>query len=146
MLPRCLAAIALAACGPDLPAGWEDARPVTSLVQTACLDASPYEPHDERAEGDLGSSPYQVSLKEGHFRCEQEVAGFYRLAGAGVDVLVQPADMNPRLVAGCDCLYDIDMTLRLEVDLAPERVTVYRRWDNLNDPNEPVEIGAVLRP
>ncbi len=81
----------LAACGPDLPAGWEDAVPVDSLTQTECLGISPYEAHDERVEGDLGASP-------------------------------------------------------LEVDLAPDAVTVYRRWDNLNDPNDPVEIGALTRP
>jgi hypothetical protein len=137
--------LALLACGPDLPDGWSDAQRVTSLTQTECLTGSPYEGYDERVEGDLSVSPLQVALREARFRCAQDVAGFYRLAGTGVDVLVQPIDMNPRAVAGCDCLYDIDIALRLEVDLAPERVTVYRRSDNLSAPNEPVLIGSVER-
>ena len=70
---------------------------------------------------------------------------FYRLAGGGIEVLVQPVDMDPSVVAGCDCLYDVDMEVSLDVDLSPESVGVYRRWDNLNDDNEPVLIGTVAR-
>lgn len=137
--------LGLAACGPDLPAGWEDARPVTSLVQSEC-DGSPLKKaHDERVEGDITASPLEVVLREGHFRCAQDVEGFYKLSGTGVDVLVQPVDMNPRVVAACDCLYDVEMTVALEVDLAPDAVTVFRRWDNLNDDNDPVEIGSLVR-
>lgn len=142
---RCLALTALAACGPDLPEGWSDARPVDSLEQTQCL-GSPYEDFDEHVEGDIGASPMQVSLKQGHFRCEQDVEGFYRVVDGGVDVLVQPIDMDPKAVPNCDCLYDIDMTISLDVDLAPDPVTVYRRWDNLNDDNDPVEIGSLTPP
>jgi hypothetical protein len=134
-----------AGCGPDLPEGWEDARPVDTLTQTECLGIDPYEEHDERVEGDISSSPLEVSLREGHFRCEQEVEGFYKVDGSEVDVLLQPVRMNPKSVAKCDCLYDIDITLSLEVDLAPEALTLYRRWDNLNEPNDPVEIGTLTR-
>jgi len=139
-----LSLLALTACGADLPEGWEDAKPVTSLDQSAC-DGTPYEEHDERAEGDLGTSPLEISLREGHFRCEQDVEAFYRIAEGDIDVLVQPVDMNPSVVAGCDCLYDVDMTISLEVDLAPGKATVYRRWDNQNEPNDPVWIGEVER-
>jgi hypothetical protein len=55
-------------------------------------------------------------------------------------VLVQPIDMNPSAVAACDCLYEIRMTVPVEV---PATVTLYRRWDALNEPNDPVEIGSV---
>ena len=142
----CCGALALCAgCAPDLPAGWEDATAIDSLTQSAC-DGNPYENFDERVEGDISSSPLMVQYREAHFRCEQPVEGFYRVVGGAVDVLVQPEDLDPGAVAGCDCLYDIDMSFSLEVDLAPERLTLYRRWDNLNDPNEPVEVGTLLRP
>lgn len=144
-MTRTLTLTLLIACGrPDLPPGWEGAEPVDSLDQAPC-EGSPYEDHDERVEGDLSASPFQVALREGHFRCEQEVEGFYRVVGGDIEVLVQPIDMKPRQVAGCDCLYDVEMTVRPEADLAPNAITVYRRWDHHNSPNEPVRVGTVER-
>jgi hypothetical protein len=68
-----------------------------------------------------------------HFRCAQDVGGFYRMDGETVEVLIQPVDMNPSEVARCDCLYDVSFEV-------PERATswaLWRRWDNLNEPNDP---------
>ena len=135
--------VGLAACGPDVPDGWEDAEPVDALTQSAC-EGSPYEDHDERVEGDLTASPVELSLKEGHFRCEQEVEAFHRRIGDWLEVLVQPVDMDPRIVAACDCLYDIDM--EITVGGAPlVEATIYRRWDDLNEPNDPVAVGSITR-
>lgn len=139
-----LGLLLLSACGADLPAEWSTYEPVTSLTQSEC-DGNPYEDFDEHVEGDLGASPLEVGIREGHFRCEQEVEGFYRIVEGDIEVLVQPRDMDPSMVAACDCLYDIDMTVALDVDLAPGAVRVYRRWDNQNDPNEPVLVGEIVR-
>lgn len=139
-----LSLFALSACGPDLPTEWSDYKPVTTLTQSTC-DGSPLEEHDERVEGDISASPLEVAIREGHFRCAQDVEGFYRIVEGDIEVLVQPTDMNPSAVAGCDCLYDIDMTLALDADLAPDNVRVYRRWDNQNDPNDPVLLGELER-
>lgn len=128
----------------DLPAGWSDALSVDDLTQSEC-GSSPYEPHDERVEGDIASSPLVVLYREAHFRCAQDVEGFYHVVDDRVEVLVQPTDMDPDAVAGCDCLYDVDMSISLEVDLAPTSLTVFRRWDNQNSPNDPVEIGTLAR-
>lgn len=43
------------------------------------------------------------------FRYAQPVTGYVRVSGNAVDVLVQPADMNPSSVSKCDCLYDISL-------------------------------------
>lgn len=131
--------ILLIACRPDLPAGWEDAQPVLDLTQSPC-DGDPYGENDERVEATAEGSNLAVDYLEAHFRCAQEVEGFYREDADTVDVLVQPIDMDPRAVAGCDCLYNVSMTVPVA---APVSLTLFRRWDNINDPNDPVEIGSV---
>ena len=44
-------------------------------------------------------------------------------------------------MAGCDCLYSIviDITDLAAGDYA---VSLSRRWDNINDPNDPVPIAT----
>ena len=140
-----LMAMGLMGCaGADLPAGWEDAKHVEGLTQSAC-GGSPYEDFDERVEGDISGSPLVVAYREAHFRCEQEVEAFYRVVDADVEVLVQPVDMNPSAVAGCDCLYDVDFQIRLEEDLAPTELVLFRRWDEAGGPTEPIEVGRLER-
>jgi len=140
--------VAFAACGADLPEGWEDARRVAALEQSACA-GDPYGADDtgggpdERVEASASADGLAVSYLEAHFRCAQDVAGWYRTPDGDVDVLVQPVDMNPRSVAKCDCLYDVTFTVPVQ---APVTLTLYRRWDNLNDPNEPVLVGTVELP
>lgn len=130
----------VAAACTDLPADWRGARPVVELVQREC-SGSPYEgTHDERIEA-TGDDLTTLRARELHFRCEQDVAAFQLADGDGLKVLVQPKNMNPKAVAACDCLYDVDLTLDAEV--APGRVSLWRRWDNLNDNNDPVFIGAL---
>ena len=131
------------ACAPDLPPGWEDAERVASLSQTPC-EGDPYGEHDERVEVDFSGAPVQVDYKEAHFRCAQDVEAFARIEGAALDLLVQPIDMDPKVVAGCDCLYDIAMSVA-EYPGVPDRVSLYRRWDDWNEPNPAVLIGRVDR-
>ncbi|MEZ4320759.1 MAG: hypothetical protein R3F61_24975 [Myxococcota bacterium] len=128
----------LAGCAPDLPAGWEDAEPVASLEQAEC-SGNPYEAFDERFEADLESDPLVVRAFETHFRCAQDVEGYFREVGDAVEVLVQPVDMTPKAVAGCDCLYDLTIEVGAR-DTPPASVSLFRRWDSLNDDNEPVAI------
>lgn len=127
--------------GADLPEGWEDATAIEGLTQSECK-ASAY---DETVKETLSATPERGAVRldygAAHFRCEQEVEGFVRIAGSKVDVLVQPVDMAPGAVAGCDCLYDIGMTIA-GLSKGAVSVELYRRWDNLNEPNNPVKIGA----
>ncbi len=128
-------------CTPELPVGWEDASPVRSLVQTDC-EGSPYEGVNERLEGDLAGDPLQVSYLEAHFRCAQAVEAFWLEEADEVRVLVQPIDMHPKMVAGCDCLYNLDIEVG-RPEVAPASVVVFRRWDFMNTPNEPVRVGQL---
>jgi len=124
----------------DLPLGWESAKRVAELIQLEC-SGSPYDNPNERVSFNAGNQKLDVDYREAHFRCAQDVEGFSREVGAAIDVLVQPIDMNPQSVTKCDCLYDITILLE-PVASGAHDVTVYRRWDNLNDPNEPVRIGG----
>ena len=129
----------LLSCGADLPEGWEDAAPVEDLVQTDC-EGSPYDTGQVEAMTAQAAAPgLRVVGDPLHFRCAQEVEGFYKAAGDQVDVLIQPVDMDPREVAGCDCLYRVEAGVPLA---PPADVTLWRRWDNLNDDNDPVEVGS----
>jgi hypothetical protein len=141
-MKRAVLVLFLVGCGPELPDGWEDAQPVASLEQTECA-GNPYEAFDERVESDLTGDPLVVEVFESPFRCEQDVEGFWKRDGDDVEVLVQPIDMNPGVVAGCDCLFDLVIEVTT-TDEPPTRLGVYRRWDDLNDDNDPVEIGEVV--
>lgn len=138
---RCVmfAGLVLVGCGSDLPPGWEGAERIEDFYQREC-SGDPYNGGDERVEAEATPDAIGVDYLDAHFRCEQKVEGYYKTSGGRVDVLVQPIDMDPSAVAACDCLYDIRMTVPVE---APVRLTLYRRWDALNEPNDPVEIGSV---
>lgn len=127
----------LSACGPDLPEGWEDAQPIEDFTQRAC-EGDPYGGVEPVVTAQKADGGVNVVYDQAHFRCAQDVEGFYLASDGALSVLVQPIDMNPRAVAGCDCLYTLEMGLPVEGDA----VTVWRRWDNVNDPNDPVEIGT----
>ncbi len=133
-----VAALSTVACV-DLPAGWEDAKRVSDFTQADC-DGSPYDSDvpDVTVTATADAGAVTVSAEPLDFRCAQDVEGFWKASGGAVDLLVQPIDMNPRAVAGCDCLYRIDATIESP---EAESVTVWRRWDNLNDGNDPVKEG-----
>jgi hypothetical protein len=145
------AAFSLGACSsddsdpastPDLPADWQGANRVTDLIQLDC-QGSPLDGSNERATFLPGDGRLGVQYDEAHFRCEQDVEGFYKDAGEALDVLVQPVDMHPSSVAACDCLYDIAIAIE-RLAAGSRRVTLFRRWDDINEPNDPVEIATEL--
>lgn len=123
----------------DLPDGWEAAERVEAFHQAPC-GGSALENASENLEASAAASGIAVSYDHAHFRCAQSVEGFVRRTSAALDLLVQPIDMNPSKVAGCDCLYDISM--QVPAARGDYRLTLYRRWDNMNHPNDPLQIGA----
>jgi hypothetical protein len=126
----------------DLPAGWESAKLAESFSQARCSGSAedPSAP-PEAVDVTAAAGSINVAYHNAHFRCEQLVQGFVRVESGGVDVLVQPTDMNPSSVAACDCLYEIK--LFESVAAGPTTVTVYRRWDHAGgNPNDPVTVGT----
>lgn len=140
----CCCALLVACTSPtdgpaDLPAEWQDAERIHDLLQRGCGDSA-LDGVRETLDADGEDGRIAIEYRHAHFRCEQDVEGFLRRAGGRADVLVQPVDMHPQSVAGCDCLYDISMTIPVEP--GSYELTLYRRWDNLNEPNDPIEVDS----
>lgn len=125
----------------DLPAGWEDAVLIPGLVQTPCGGSALGNGPKDTLRANIEGSQVAIAYDHAHFRCLQDVEAFAKRADHMLEVLVQPIDMHPRSVAKCDCLYDISM--QLDVEPGALDVTLYRRWDELTHPSEPVSIGSV---
>ncbi len=126
----------------DLPPDFEGAHLIPDFHQAECsesaYDTGVGEPVATLAQNDSESS---VAVGPVGFRCAQDVQGFWIEANDGLSVLVQPIDMNPAAVAGCDCLYDLTMTLPSVTD----RVEVWTRGDNQSGRSEPtLEATAAL--
>ncbi|HEX6766960.1 MAG TPA: hypothetical protein VF103_15800 [Polyangiaceae bacterium] len=126
----------------DLPSDWQGAERVTNLMQLDC-EGSPLEGSNERATFLPGDGSLGVQYEEAHFRCQQDVEGFFKDEGETLDILVQPNEMHPTSVARCDCLYDITMAIE-PLGAGSRQVTLFRRWDDINEPNDPVQIGSEL--
>lgn len=123
----------------DLPPGWEAAERIEELMQMPCGGSALTDSGDS-ADWNTTADGVSVHYDRAHFRCVQEVEGFVKRGNDALDVLVQPVDMSPQAVAGCDCLYKISMVVP-----APKghyQFTLYRRWDSANKPNDPVKIGG----
>jgi hypothetical protein len=135
-------ALVLVGCGgADLPEGWETAKAIEGLTQTECKGSALDETIMEQLVATPEAGAVRLKYNAAHFRCEQEVEGFVRIGSGKVDVLVQPVDMDPSAVAGCDCLYDIGMAIK-GLPKGAVDVELYRRWDNINDPNDPEKVGS----
>ncbi len=130
--------VAFAGCGPDLPAEWKGASVVDSFVQSEC-GGTPEEGDEARVSFTRRGAAIQANLSEARFRCEQEVEGFVKVEEGAIQFLVQPVDMNPSMVAGCDCLYNVTMDVQ---ELAPDvyNVSLSVRGDKQSGQDEPTEL------
>ena len=134
-----LGSVLVSGCSEDLPPGWEGAEHVTKLTQSEC-GGNAYE-SESSATFLPGKRKLTLEYEHAHFRCQQEVEGFYKDAGGMLEVLVQPVDMDPGEVASCDCIYDIDIVIE-SLASGSRQAILYRRGDNINVPNDPVVIDA----
>jgi len=136
------AAVMAVACSSsaDLPGGWEGATSVQSFTQATCSGS--FGPDSPAPSIDVTASAgaVHVAYHAAQFRCAQAVQGFLRTGPKTADLLVQPTDMKPDKVAGCDCLYEIDATF--SAASGPTTVTVYRRWDEESGSTDPVQVGT----
>lgn len=126
----------LLACN-DLPAGWENAQPIEDFHQQECTGSAYDTGIVVTVEAAAASGKTDVTADSVGFRCAQDVEGFWQEGDGGADVLVQPVDMNPTAVAGCDCLYRLDMVL----PTLAEAVSVYSRGDHQSGRDTPELIG-----
>jgi hypothetical protein len=112
---------------------------VEKLMQMTC-SGSQFDTPESLSHSGPGAE-LTVIYEHAHFRCEQPVEAYLREEAQSLELLVQPIDMNPDAVAGCDCRYQISMQISLDSDA--HQLTLFRRWDNLNAPNPPVRVGEL---
>jgi hypothetical protein len=134
--------LAAIGCGDtaDLPAGWQAAEHIEDFEQAPC-GGSALGGVPETITAAATTHGLRIDYAHAHFRCAQDVEGFVRRSTDTIDVLVQPVDMSPAAPVRCDCLYDVVANVRA----APGSyaLTVYRRWDNVNQPNAPSVVDVV---
>jgi hypothetical protein len=144
--------LALAGCTdatyglPDLPSDWAKAVRIDRFKQGDCTDAA------------VGGAPATIepvvtdgSIDIPHlhadFRCQQDIEGYVREDSGTISVLVQPINLNPIFHSECNCQYDVAMTIpgdkRTHYASGSYQLSVYRRGDNIDKPNDPVAIGSV---
>ena len=136
-------AFVLGACSDsakDLPSGWDGAAPAKNLVQEMC-SSSMEDFAKEQASFTGGTGNIGVDYQYAHFRCLQDVEGFFKASDGAVDILVQPIDMHPASVAACDCAYNITFLVE-PLSAGTLQTTLYRRWDGQNSQNDPVPIAS----
>ena len=123
-------AVFFTACVSDLPEGWGQSEMIDELQQSEC-EGDPYETEESSEEdslhGRIENGELQLQYSKAAFRCDQVVEGFYMIEDGALSILIQPQEMNPSMVAKCDCLYDIDISiLGLE---GINEIDVYKRSD-----------------
>jgi hypothetical protein len=137
----------LAACGSgggddaDLPDGWVNAERIDDFMQMECSGSPIDGGYEEHAMFVPGTGSLHVDYLDAPFRCEQEVEGFALFKPGSLDLLVQPIDMDPESVAACDCLYQIAIDVA-GLAMGDLDVSLERRWDNRNEPNDPIPVAA----
>jgi hypothetical protein len=125
-----------------VPPEWRDASQAANVHQSDCVGtlADLDQGRRERIEVRGETGALHVDYLDAHFRCEQRVTAYVKVAGVKVDVLVQPIEMHPASVAKCDCLYNIAIDVpRLAAGVY--EVTLQRRSDDRQTPNDPATIG-----
>lgn len=137
-----IGAAALAACI-RLPVDWRDAARTEAFEQSACTGdvAELSQRSGPRMTARAEKGRLLVDYLDAQFRCDQALAGYVKVRGEKVDVLVQPADMHPFTVAKCDCLYNVHLEVP-GLAAGTYEVTLYRRWDDRHSPNDPVRVGS----
>lgn len=137
---RTLPLLLLATGCTGLPEGWQGARPVDGLVQSDCTGADPYSGTPTTfAWNATGGALTVETVDPLVLRCEQAVEGWWKADGDTVSVLLQPTVMRPRAVAGCDCAYDLTVTID---GAEPTAVRLWERTDAYAGPPTLAEIDA----
>lgn len=120
----------------NLPDGWEDATRIEVFNQAECMTPDPEldeleadENTPSQISGTINNDNLVITYLEAEFRCSQSVEGFQMVDGNLISILVQPINMNPRMVAKCgECQYDIDLSVPVAQQDIYE-VEVYHRTD-----------------
>ena len=73
-------------------------------------------------------------------RCSQELTAYWQEGGSGAEVLIQPVDMHPSMVAKCGCTYAVSMSVPTA---APVTLDVWQRSDAYAGDPDLWQVGTV---
>ena len=112
----------------NLPGIWAEATLIEHFTQASCNeDMEAVMEHAPTASTKVVNDELVLTYPNAHFRCDQAVQGFVKQTDNGYSVLIQPAEMNPVLVAKCDCGYTLEAKLPT---IESNDVRVFHRGDN----------------
>jgi hypothetical protein len=108
---------------------------VSSFQQSECkkneqgLPLLPRSPEEAEVSAKVSGSYVEVMYKLAPFRCAQKVGFFVEEKEGEIHVVARPNDMDPDVVAACDCTYDYNGKIG---PLAAGKYTVkiYHQGDN----------------
>ena len=123
----------------ELPSGWENAELIENLFIEPCKGGMEEERKVETVINGVLEF-VKVEIIDLMFRCSQPVQAFQKQNKSGIDILIQPTDMNPDEIAACDCRYN--MVLGVEVTGDELKVNVYYRGDNISGHSEPTLLAS----
>ena len=96
----------------NLPGTWADATLIADVKQASCNeDMTQIIESIPKASTQFLNDNLVITYPNAHFRCDQNVQAFLKQINNTYAVLIQPTEMNPVLVAKCDCGYNIEVTI-----------------------------------
>ena len=112
----------------DLPGFWTGARLIQDFNQETCNeDMDEVTANAPKASTKIVEGNLILTYPNAHFRCDQSVQGFIKQRDDRYAVLVQPIEMNPVMVAKCDCGYTLTATLP---NVTANEIRLFHRGDN----------------
>ncbi len=117
---------------------------VQQFNQSECMSNLPLIPHapgDQPVEIATDGAYITVLYKLANFRCEQKVMFVSEQEGTIIKVTARPVDMNPSVVAACDCKFNLTAKLG-PFDSGDYTVKVFHQTDNYGSPSETSEVGS----
>ena len=112
----------------DLPGIWKEATVIDNFKQETCnenmdeVTATAPKAFTKIVDGNL-----RITYPNAHFRCDQDVQAFVKKRDDGYAILVQPKELNPVMVAKCDCGYTLTATLP---NVTVNAIRLFHRGDN----------------
>lgn len=124
-------------CGVDLE------QSVVSFEQGDCVKNLPLIPHSPTQDVIIGTDGLYIKLtyKKAPFRCEQKAKFVVSQEKNVLKVTARPVDLNPTVVASCDCKFDLTGKLG-PYQSGDYTVKVFHQTDNYGSPSKTKEVHS----
>ncbi|TNE47682.1 MAG: hypothetical protein EP343_19185 [Deltaproteobacteria bacterium] len=142
--PVLLAVALFLLCSLQACSGGPSNELVQQFNQSECMSNLPLIPHapgEQPVEIATDGAYITVLYKLANFRCEQKVMFVSEQDGTTIKVTARPVDMNPSVVAACDCKFNLSAKVG-PFDSGSYTVKVFHQTDNYGSPSETSEVGS----